>query len=388
MKLLNKYIGKSNFRIGIGYSQIGTFVPNNEILKDETIFNISFFNTEYRYSSERGQERILNSIPYDFCNDSFSDFVEQEVEERFQFQTHLCPSTDDYYLIGDLNSQIYRDIEILISPWSEDNTEGIIWKSREEIDQVVNTGFINAPLTISYFDFDDYENSVKTILSSEPDDHYLLPNTTTWIEWFIRENTALTSDNLLFSEPFSETKFYDIGTQNIKTISDSATGGAILFITIGNYAQTIQFERTVYSMLDLFGYLGGLYDFMLVVGFWLVNGFQDKIYQNLIASSMYQVKSTARADKVGVDLNRTFIEETKNNWQNNTTTLNTSSSSLKRTNRNCMLSSINYRQEDISRVDSTHNFQTYKKLESFRAECNSRRMYTFKYHNIICPIFK
>ena len=159
-------------------------------------------------------------------------------------------------------------------------------------------------------------------------------------------------------------------------------------MSIGNYAQTIQFERTVYSMLDLFGYLGGLYDFMLVVGFFLVNGFQDKIYQNLISSNMYQVKSTARTDRVGADLNRTFIEETKNNWQNNTTTLNTSLSSIRKSKRNSGLSSIKYNQEDISRVDSTHNFQTYKKLEDFRAECSSRRMYTFKFHNICCPIFK
>ena len=125
MILVNKYIGKSNFRIGLGYTKFGTFEHNHDILLDKTYFNISFFNTEYRYSNETGQERIPYSIPFDYCNDSFSDFVEDEVSERFQLQTHLCPSTDDFYLVGDLNSRIYRDVEILITPCSESNNEGI-----------------------------------------------------------------------------------------------------------------------------------------------------------------------------------------------------------------------------------------------------------------------
>ena len=126
MTLLNKYIGKSNFRIGLGYTKFGTFEHNNDILRDKSYFNVSLFNTEYRYSRETGQQRTPYLIPYDYCNDSFSEFVEEEVVDRFQLQTHICPSTDDYYLIGDLNSRIYRDIEILVTPCSEDNNQGVI----------------------------------------------------------------------------------------------------------------------------------------------------------------------------------------------------------------------------------------------------------------------
>ena len=387
--LVNKYIGKSNFRIGLGYTKFGTFEHNHDILRDETYFNISMFNAEYRYNSETGQERILNVIPYDYCNDSFSNLIEDEVIERFQLQTHICPSTDDYYLIGDLNSRVYRDIEIFITPCNNDTSQDITWKPQEEIDDVINSGFINAPIAVSYFDFDNYESPVKTILS-EPDDHYLLPNATTWVECFIRENTALTSDNIFYSEPFTETKFYDVGTQNIKTINQVVSDGAILFITIGNYAQTIQFERTVYSMLDLFGYLGGLYDFMFLVGLWLINGFQNKIYHNLISSSIYQVKSTARANEFELDANRAPLEETKSYLQNNTTTLYTHSSSFRRSSRNWIVPSLNKRIAQINRANTiANNLQTpYHRLSEFQAELNTRRMYTFKLHNICCPIFK
>ena len=100
-------------------------------------------------------------------------------------------------------------------------------------------------MTRSYFDFDDFENPVKTFLS-DSDNHYLLPNATTWVEYFLQENTALTSDNLFYSEPFKETKFYDIATEKVKTINNIVSGGAILLISIGPYPKTIQYERTVY----------------------------------------------------------------------------------------------------------------------------------------------
>ena len=152
-----------------------------------------------------------------------------------------------------------------------------------------------------------------------PDDLFLIPNATTWVEYFIRENTALTSDNIFFNEPFKETKFFDIGDQNFKTINQVVSGGSYLFISLGNYYQTNQYERTVYSLLDLFGYLGGLYDFLLVVGFVYVNSFQEKIYQNLISSNMYQVKSSSGTDNFDADAYRSVMEETKSNLQNNTT---------------------------------------------------------------------
>ena len=95
----------------------------------------------------------------------------------------------------------------------------------------------------------------------------MLLNATNWIEYLVQENNAYRSDNLFYNEPFQKSTFYDIGTKNIKTINQVATGGAVAFISVGPDPKTIQYERTVYSLFDLFGYLGGLYDFMLFIGF-------------------------------------------------------------------------------------------------------------------------
>ena len=326
MILGNKYIGKSTFRFGIAYVKFPSGQIDNDILTDPSYFNVSFFNTEYRRNSE-GFEVVLNSIPYGYWNNTFSKFVGQELYDRITLDRYLCPSTDDYYLVGDFNSKVFRDIEIFITPWNQNNTEGVVWKSQDEINLVAQTGYINTAITRSYFDFDDYENPVKTFLS-ESDNHFMVLNTTTWVEYLVQENTALKSDNLLYNEQFKETIFYDVSTKNIKTINQIVTGGATVFISIGPDPKTTQYERTVYSLLDLFGYLGGLYDFMLFVGFWLIEGFQDKIFHSLIFSNLYQVKSSKKASDNTYNTSMYEMEETKYNVQ--VTTFNTPSSEFRK----------------------------------------------------------
>ena len=351
MTLPNKYIGQSSFRIGLGYTRFLTLKPDNDILRDPSYFDVSFFNTEYRYNINGSYDRILYPIPYDYCNDTFFEFIDPEVYKRFELETHLCASSKDFYLVGDLNSKVHRDIEILITPCSN-GTGDVIWKSREEINEVIVGGFVNTAMTRSYFDFDDFENPVKTFLS-DSDNHYLLPNATTWVEYFLQENTALTSDNLFYSEPFKETKFYDIATEKVKTINNIVSGGAILLISIGPYPKTIQYERTVYWLLDLFGYLGGLYDFMLLVGFWFVNGFQEKIYQNLISSNMYQVKSTKEKDESG-DKSGTSAMANANSWFNNSS-LNIHVTTMRRINQSSIFPEIQSKNNKLSmnrKIDS------------------------------------
>ena len=61
--LENKFIGKSTFKFGLAYVKFPSGQIDNDILTDPSYFNISFYNTEYRRSTE-GFEVVLNSIPY------------------------------------------------------------------------------------------------------------------------------------------------------------------------------------------------------------------------------------------------------------------------------------------------------------------------------------
>ena len=191
---------------------------------------------------------------------------------------------------------------------------------------------------------------------------------------------------MLYNEPFEQSTFYDIGTKNIKTINQVATGGAVAFISVGPDPKTIQYERTVYSLFDLFGYLGGLYDFMLFIGFWLVNTFQDKIFYNSLISSLYQVKPSKDKDEFDMISSMSALEETKRNWQ--TQTLNTSSSMMFRSKTRRILPNVFHKPNLTSSLGSFEENYGKFNAEELKDECSSRRLYSFNLHNICCPLFK
>ena len=370
--------------MGLAYVKFPSGQIDNDILTDPSYFSVSFSNTEYRRNSE-GFEVVLHSIPYGYWNDTFSDIVSEELSDRISLDKYLCPSTDDYYLVGDFNSKVFRDIEIFITPCKENNTEGVVWKSKDEIDLVTQTGYINTAITRSYFDFDDFNDPVKTSLS-QSDNHFMVLNSTTWIEYFVQESTALSSDNYVYNEPFKETTFYDTSPKSVQATNQVATGGAVALITIGPDARTTQYERTVYSLLDLFGYLGGLNDFMFIAGLWFVGSIQNKIFYNLKFSNMYQVKSARHRNDDEHTSSMQIMEESKANIQ--MSTLNTRTSVSNRFNFNQTLPKTQSQDHQVSRIDDHDINHCDKKIDSLRVEWNSRRMYTFQLHHICCPIFK
>ena len=304
-----KYIGKGSFRLGMAYTSLVTGEIGNNLLSDQSYLNITFYNAEY-HRSNGNRERTPHLMPSASWNDSYLGLVNQEVFDNLALDKYICPISDDYYLQGDYNSKIFRDIEVFVSPCNENNTQGVVWKPKEEIDYIIETGFINIAIMRTYFDYDDYENPVKTFFG-ETENYFMIKDLTTWASYQVQENTALRSDNLFYNEPFKESKFYDVGNKNIRIVSQAATGGALLFVTVGPHAETIQYERTVYSLLDLFGYLGGLYDFMLFIGFWLVNNFQDQNFYNLIFSNLYQVKSPSNSGDCNSAANMPIYQENK-----------------------------------------------------------------------------
>ena len=113
--LTNKHIGKSTFKIALAYIKFPTGEIGDNLLNDKSYFNISFYNTEFQRNSE-GYTRNLTEMPFSSCNDTYLEYVEQELNDRISLNKYICPSNTDYYIQGDLNSQIFRDIEIFVTP--------------------------------------------------------------------------------------------------------------------------------------------------------------------------------------------------------------------------------------------------------------------------------
>ena len=74
-----------------------------------------------------------------------------------------------------------------------------------------------------------------------------------------------------------------------KDLNNKVTGGAVALMSVALGKKTIEYERVVYSFIDMFGFLGGLYDFMYISGYISFMFFQNKLLNFTILSRLYHI---------------------------------------------------------------------------------------------------
>jgi len=131
---------------------------------------------------------------------------------------YICPDTDDFVVMGNTYSSIQKDFEIKINRWS-----GSSCKTDAEIDAEMENTNINILMVNSYFDFDDYDEPVKTYL----DDNLkfsLLPGYQIMSVLLIMENTIERQDGFFsYTQSGEEDTFisYNRVLDQLKTYDSS-----------------------------------------------------------------------------------------------------------------------------------------------------------------------
>ena len=141
-------------------------------------------------------------------------------------------------------------------------------KSDAEIDQIINTSYLNVAMISAYFDFDDYDQPIKKYLT-DMDGVSFSNSFSSFFEIKVQQNEALLSDNLIFPGSYELLKYYSIGS-SISRISNPIMMNKALCQGVVNLDRKHeQYERTVYSFFDMFGFLGGLFDTLAFSGYLL-----------------------------------------------------------------------------------------------------------------------
>lgn len=92
--------------------------------------------------------------------------------------------------------------------------------------------------------------------------------------------------------------FYAVNQKTYKIINNQASGGAVGVISFALDKQTIEYERVVYSFIDMFGFLGGIYDFMYFCGYICIFFFQNRLFNYAIFSNLYHVEVEPKEEKL------------------------------------------------------------------------------------------
>ena len=187
----------------------------------------------------------------------------------------------NFYVRANFNSNNYEVIQINVFKWL-----GQSWKSDIEIENVINTHTFQLAILSSYFDFDDYDNPVHYYLQ----DMNIIPLISTLSfksQFSVRLNKADISDSLWLGGQGSnnQIEFYSIDrTQNFYAPFDFDKSYIQIYIVLDQ--QIEQYKRTVYSFLDMFGFVGGIYELFKIVGEIFSSFFVGRIFYSSILEKL------------------------------------------------------------------------------------------------------
>lgn len=137
----------------------------------------------------------------------------------------------------------------------------------------------------SYFDFDDYSQPIKTYI----DDRFLFNIMFDFTKEnivYIRQNEAETQDGFFYYTPDgSNSEFLSVDRID-QRLYDAEGLVSMKFV---KDTRKDSFERSVFSILDVLGNIGGLNEVIEVGGGIIVAIFSGKLFLYSLISSLYQV---------------------------------------------------------------------------------------------------
>ena len=149
--------------------------------------------------------------------------------------------------------------------------------------------WVRLSILSTYFDYDDYENPLKTFVDDQ--DLYGISNQfSTYLDVKVQQNKAYLSDNLFYSFSPEEKTYYNVKHRNYRIINGSLIEDSLMGIFISLDKESEEYERVVYTFIDMFGFLGGLFDFLLFSGFIFIQYTTENSYLNSVFSKLYQVR--------------------------------------------------------------------------------------------------
>lgn len=275
------YISKGTFAFAV---KLQGLYP--ERMLDPTYFKFEISQVKYTRSTN-GDGAINESfvdIPYELWGDNFP-FVEKEVYDRVELQKFLCPSNTDHFISSNYNSEEFSVIRVQLS-----HCVGVGCKSKTIIDDTISSHFIEIALVNSYFDFDDYVSPIKTFYE-DTNFFFLNPDRYYYNQVKVKPNKYESNNNLFYESFTDKGSFYNIGQSLTRINVYKPSVGVIFAYNIMLSQEYDLYERNVFTLFDMLGLLGGVYEICIITGCFLVNTLTKKLFYSSLLSNLYEINT-------------------------------------------------------------------------------------------------
>lgn len=229
---------------------------NYEVYLQENLFDE---NGEY-YSKE-------TLLDIQDCNETMLPGIEDFGKDFFkEFPNYKCLKNNSYPLSGSHHSINNRRLSITLKRCQD----RYYCKSDSEINYQLHDSYIQVLTSYTYFDYQNMENPLRSLID---DTHFLELDPYKHSNYYIylAKNEYTLYDNFYdTSTPTQTGIFYDIFKNNIGYKVKDTPWFARVQIRVSS--KIYQYERRVYSFMDLTGQVGGLFELIeicltLILGF-------------------------------------------------------------------------------------------------------------------------
>jgi hypothetical protein len=155
-------------------------------------------------------------------------------------------------------------------------------------DHWLEFGMVNA-----YFDFNDISDPIKTYYE-DVNFYSMVPYYPNYLTIKVAHNEYQTDDNLVFQGLTAQGSFYNVRSKDIQPDNyNNREPGKIMTILVYLTPEYQLYERYSFSIFDMFGLIGGLYEICKILGGLIVGGFVERLFELSVLSNLYQVSSPA-----------------------------------------------------------------------------------------------
>ena len=180
--------------------------------------------------------------------------------------------SDDYAMNGNWYSDDYNYLIIKIKPCNSATNPNC--KSQAEIEAFISDKYLEIIMVDKFFKADDFEDPIGSTIT---DKYYyrMLPGYTKQTQIYIKENRLELMDSFFQYESYDKHKYYSIsgGTEDVQTFKDNSY--IVTYFMLDSEVTT--YRRTVFSFLDMFAQIGGVYQVVRSIMFLFIGFYAERM---------------------------------------------------------------------------------------------------------------
>ena len=176
-------------------------------------------------------------------------------------------------------------------------------------------------------------------------------------------------DNLLYNTNFETLKFYNADNKDYRLGNLELHDDTALKLYVLLDYKSDEYERIVYTFFDMFGFLGGLFDFVYFAGFLFINFLIKNMYFSDVLERLYHVEADDDNKKTFYNLERTFKDTITSKNQSND-------------GFNKISCSSQMHSEVEMNKNETYNDEINEFADKLKTEIKNRRRYSYNISNV------